>query len=97
MGAFQSMLKSVLTGLQGVENYLDDVIVAGKTKQEHDERLNAVLTRLKEKGFKLNAEKCVIGSESMDYLAHTIDKNGIRPSQKRIDALYKISSSKIIQ
>lgn len=34
--AFQKMLATVLQGLPNVANYLDDVIVWGRTKSEHD-------------------------------------------------------------
>ena len=38
--------------------YLDDILIYGRTFEEHLENLDAILKRLKEKGIKLNAKKC---------------------------------------
>ena len=37
--------------------YLDDIIIFGRTLQEHRERLSLVLSRLSEAGFKINPKK----------------------------------------
>ena len=39
-------MDSVLTGIPGVCVYLDDLLVSGKTKQEHDKNLDLVFTVL---------------------------------------------------
>lgn len=45
---FQKTMESILAGLEGVIVYLDDIVVFGSSKEEHDRRLQAVLKRLKE-------------------------------------------------
>lgn len=87
VGAYQSMLQSVLKDIPGCTNFLDDIIIGGKTKEQHDSRLKTVLDRLKEKNFCINMEKSSFGLTEIDYLAHTIDVRGIRPSQKKVVAL----------
>ncbi|XP_024886578.1 uncharacterized protein K02A2.6-like [Temnothorax curvispinosus] len=42
---FQKRASQILEGLEGVANLIDDIIVWGKTIQEHDARLRAVLQR----------------------------------------------------
>jgi hypothetical protein len=44
--AFQKMMGKILHGLQGVVCFIDDCIVYGNTKEEHDARLQAVLSCL---------------------------------------------------
>lgn len=39
--------------------YLDDILIFGKTSEEHDLRLRDVLHRLEEHNARLNREKCV--------------------------------------
>ncbi|XP_072171885.1 uncharacterized protein [Diadema setosum] len=47
-------MSTILAGLPGVQCYLDDVIVYGKDRTEHDTRLNKVLTKLQDAGLRLN-------------------------------------------
>ena len=43
---FQKRMLNELEGLEGVICIMDDILVHGKTQKEHDELLEAVLTRL---------------------------------------------------
>lgn len=49
--AFSKLMSLVLKGLKGVQNYLDDVIVYGRTQEEHDGNLREVLAALKKRDF----------------------------------------------
>lgn len=87
--AFQKMMADVLSGLPGVQNYLDDLIVYGNTPDEHDQHLTAVIQRLKEAGLVLNENKCHFKKTSLRFLGHTITADGILPDQDHIDAVLK--------
>ncbi|CAC5397219.1 unnamed protein product [Mytilus coruscus] len=50
---YQQCIKMALEGCAGQRNISDDIIVYGCTQQEHDERLNKVLDRMREKGLRL--------------------------------------------
>lgn len=41
-------MNNVVQGLFGVCTYLDDILVAGKSPNEHVSNLSAVLTRIRE-------------------------------------------------
>ena len=45
---YQHVIQQVLSDCEGVGNISDDIIVHGKTTEEHDERLKQVLEKLKE-------------------------------------------------
>ena len=51
---FQKRMNSILAGLEGVVCLMDDVLVFGKDKEEHNVRLTAVLQRIQEEGVTLN-------------------------------------------
>src|SRR5277367_2962491 len=55
---FQKRIEKVLSGLPGIVSVYDDILVWGSTKDEHDDRLRAVLSRLKAANLTLNSEKC---------------------------------------
>ena len=48
---FQRQMSDILTGLEGVVGMMDDVLVHGRTIEEHDERLDKVLQKLEEAGL----------------------------------------------
>ena len=55
---YQRTMQQTLAGRKEVRNVLDDIIVFASSEKEHNERLEEVLKTLKEKGLKLNKEKC---------------------------------------
>lgn len=75
---FQQMMSTILHGCQGILFYLDDVVVFGKTQQEHLERLREVLQRISDAGLKLN-NKCVFGVPELSFLGHKVSGVGIAP------------------
>ena len=70
--AFQKTMSSILCGLDGVQCYLDDVVVYGKTQEEHDRNLKAVYQRLQKHNVQLNRKKCKESVSSLKFLGHTI-------------------------
>ena len=85
---FQRVMSRILSGLEGVVCLIDDTLVFGHTKEEHDRRLTAVLTRLETAGVTLNKDKCSFGQESLKFLGHVIDKEGIRPDPDKTAAIW---------
>jgi len=65
--------------------YLDDILVFGKTAEEHYQRLISVLQRIRESGLKLSPEKCHFFQRQVEYLGHIVSREGIRTSPQKID------------
>ena len=55
---FQCQSNHILCGLPGVLCHIDDILVFGTTREEHDSRFLAVLERIKAAGITLNSDKC---------------------------------------
>ena len=64
--------------------YLDDVIVYGRTEEEHLERPQIVLERFREFNLKLKPSKCSFFQSEIVYLTHHVSKEGIRQSDENI-------------
>ncbi|XP_062569364.1 uncharacterized protein K02A2.6-like [Saccostrea cucullata] len=51
---YQRIIQQVLQGITGCKNISDDIIVFGKTKEEHDKALREVFNKLRESNLTLN-------------------------------------------
>ena len=76
---FQRLMDLVLAGLQWSDClvYIDDVIVLGRTFDEHLRNLRSVLQRLRESGLRLNQSKCSFFQKEVQYLGHIISRDGV--------------------
>lgn len=51
-------VQQLFDGIEGVGVFIDDVVVWGRTKEEHDAGLRRVLNQAQRTGLKLNKNKC---------------------------------------
>ena len=86
-GIFQRVMEQILQGVPMTVVYLDDVLVTGKTPEEHDQNLRTVLTRMQEAGIRLKRSKCEFHQTSVTYLGHVIDSTGIHPTEDKVKAI----------
>ena len=93
---FQYVLQHELQGLPGVRNIADGIIVFGPTRAEHDANLDGCLRRLTNKGLRLNRDKCVFLSNTLEFFGPIFSKDGIRPDPKRVTYLMANYSSQYI-
>ncbi|KAK7098079.1 hypothetical protein V1264_004963 [Littorina saxatilis] len=84
---FQTKMKETLEGLEGCDAIMDDTIIFGRTEEEHDRRLDAVLKRIEERGLKLNREKCKFKKTEVKYFGHIISEHGVRPDPEKVKAI----------
>jgi hypothetical protein len=91
---FQRRMNQILDGCDGVVCLMDDVLIFGKTKQEHDKRLRTVLSKIENSGMTLNRKKTQICQTEIEFLGHLIDKDGIRIHPSKVDAILKLNSPK---
>nr|VZI36814.1 unnamed protein product [Spirometra erinaceieuropaei] len=76
---FQRFVDKVLRGSTFVNAYIDNLLVASSTAEEHMEHLATPFGRLQQFGVVLNPSSCVFGVPSGKFLGHMIDSSGIYP------------------
>lgn len=54
--------------------YLDDILIASNTLEEHLQHIDYVLEKLQKVGFTLNREKCEFAKNEIKFLGHTFDE-----------------------
>lgn len=67
--------------------YLDDLIVFGRTLEEHEERLLKVLDRLEETGLKLSLDKCQFCQSKVTYVGHIVSEHGVATDPDKVKAV----------
>ena len=85
--AFQRTIDRKIDGFVGVVADIDDVVVGGTTKAEHDANLQAFMARAKEFGLVLNTAKCKFNTHDLKFLGHHFRKGTVSPDIKRWESL----------
>ena len=87
---FHKRISQYFDQIDGCETNIDDILVWGKTKEEHDRRLIKALERAKEINLTLNIKKCMFGETEIVYLGHKLSAKGITPEHSKIDAILRM-------
>uniref|UniRef100_A0A674DXY4 ribonuclease H n=1 Tax=Salmo trutta TaxID=8032 RepID=A0A674DXY4_SALTR len=89
---FQRAMDQILSGLTGVQCYLDDLLITGKDEQEHLRNLTSTLQRLGEYGLRVRKDKCEFFRPSVEYLGHVIDSSGLHKAPSKVKAIVEAPS-----
>ena len=81
---WQRAIDQVLQGVPDTQCILDDMIINGKTDEEHLENLEKLLKRLQDAGLKANKEKCEFFRDRVQFCGHEIDSEGLHKTQEKI-------------
>jgi hypothetical protein len=84
---FQRKIVQCFEGIDGVEIYVDDILVWGTSQKDHDERLNLVLERARKYNIKFNVNKCKFSVNEVRYIGHKITDQGIKPDDSKIEVI----------
>lgn len=89
--SFQRLMSIVLAGLNdlSIGCYIDDVIIASQTFNEHIERLRVVFERLNQANLKLKPKKCSLLKDEVTYLGHRVTEGKVMPDPKNIQTIQK--------
>ena len=88
----QRTMESILQGLPHTCVYLDDILVTGRTEQEHLHNLEAALELLEQAGIRLKREKCAFMLPEVEYLGHRLSAEGLRPTRGKVRAVIDASA-----
>ncbi|GFR61292.1 Pol polyprotein [Elysia marginata] len=85
--SFQRLMDGVLRDVPFAFVYLDDIVVASHSRQEHYQHLQQLFMLLFPNGLVINKAKCIFGSDQLDFLGHHVSAQGIAPLPDRVAAL----------
>ena len=89
-GIFQRHVENSLSGIERTVVKIDDILISGREDADHFDNLDKVLQKIEDMGATVNRNKCVFLADEVEYVGFIIDKNGVRPTQKKIESIVKI-------
>ena len=86
---FQQIMDRIFTDMDFVLVYIDDLIVASDSHEEHARHVQAVIERLNEVNLRANKDKCLFAYDKLVVLGNTISQEG---QQVAVEKLLKMDS-----
>ncbi|CAH8289554.1 unnamed protein product [Schistosoma intercalatum] len=82
---FQRFMDNVTRGLDFVFAYINDVLIASTSLEEHIQHVQILFDRFKKPNVVINPSKCIFAVPALEFLGHYIDSQGIKPLQTKVE------------
>ena len=85
-GTFCRALALVLRGLswESVVSFLDDIVILGRSFEDHMKNMEQVLSRFRDFKLKLKPSKCELLKRDIIFLGHKISREGVSPNPGKV-------------
>ncbi|CAE1306756.1 unnamed protein product [Acanthosepion pharaonis] len=93
---FQQRMHMIIEKCTGALALIDDVIIHGKTKEEHDLNLRKLMETARTAGLTFNSSKCAIDHEQVKFFGAIFDRNGIHPDPQKVEEKKSLPSPRNI-
>ena len=94
---FQRFMNEVVRGLKNTRVYLDDVLIASSSEEEHLEDLKALFLRFRQYGIVINPAKCEFHKTEVAFLGHLVTQEGIHPLPNKVKAILEAPRPKTVR
>ena len=74
---FQRHMTELFTDIDGIVCLMDDILVHGRSSEEHNKQPTTVLQRLEKAGLTLNERKCEFSKNRVKFLGQIVDHTGV--------------------
>ena len=81
---FQQVIHDQIHDIPGAINISDDVIIYGKSQEQHDAALHAVCQRFADIGLTLNRAKCQFSQTKLTFFGMVFSAEGISADPSRM-------------
>ena len=85
-------MDTILQGIPHTVCYIDDILVAGATEDEHLQNLEEILRSLQHHGIRVKHYKYSFLQEPVEYLGHRVDGEGLHTTSKKMGAIQLAST-----
>jgi len=84
---FEKRVEQLFGDLPGVAMYFDDLVVAGKNREDHDMNLRSLLARADQVNVKFNKKKIQLAKTQVVFLGHVVSCEGLKPDPSKIKSI----------
>jgi hypothetical protein len=89
---YQAEMMDLMETLEYVRAYIDDLLcITRGTLEDHLDKLEEVLRRLRDRRLKVNAAKSFFCTHEIEYLGYMLTRGGIKPQIKKVQAILAIN------
>jgi hypothetical protein len=89
---FQAQIMDLMASLKFVQAYMDNLlIIMRRTLDKHLQKMETVLTRLRDARLKVNAAKSSFCAHEIEYLIYILTREGIKPQPKKVQAILTLN------
>ena len=81
---YERMMRKLLSGMQGVANYVDDVIVYSSTWDEHMYSLRELFSRVKKASLTVKPSKCRVACTQVDFVGHRVGEGQLTTHMDKV-------------
>ncbi len=87
-----------MVALEFVRAYIDDLLCITKASlEDHLDNLKMVLTRLRDAGLRINAQKSFFRDIETEYLGYILTRTARKPQPKKVQAILAITPPKQVK
>lgn len=86
---FSRVMRTLLKGLDHVNNYIDDVLIHTQTWEEHIQLVKEIFRRLRKANLTARPSKCFIGYNEVEFLGHMVGRGVLKPKPEKVEAIRK--------
>ena len=90
-------MDTILQGIPNVICYIDDILVTATDDDTHLRNLAEVFERLENHGIRMKKAKCTFMQESVEYLGHRVDAEGLHTTSEKLEAIVKAPEPSNVQ
>ena len=91
---FQAKIDQTFEDCEGVVGIADDIVISGKTEEEHDRNLHRMIGGCRSTGLKLNRDKCFMKQKKIKFYGLICGPDGMQSDPDKVSVLKQMSPPK---
>ena len=84
---FNRAMREILRDVEGVEVFVDDILIHSATMERHLELLDHVFKKLRAANMTIKPSKCEVGQKVVKFLGHVIGKGECRCTEDKVEKI----------